>query len=205
MPATSLRQGCSPKPIFCSLLQAGQRFQGIQNSWKLVKDLDYWTVHVEIQDYIPEKGYICGTMEAIDVPRFDYPVITFWEGQIVDNIHYGFRTGCWEATEEDDLRHWSQFSAFRALERVFEIDRARQVALHPLEYVFMRWKERYFVNVPHNCGLTIAGFYYVCMNRITGETQGYYFDPDSLPFQKLQLSPCCLRGQGFTCPWYAFQ
>lgn len=46
MPATSLRQGCSPKPIFCSLLQAGQRFQGIQNSWKLVKDLDYWTVHV---------------------------------------------------------------------------------------------------------------------------------------------------------------
>ena len=38
-------------------------------------------------------------------------------------------------------------------------------------------------------GLTIAGFYYVALRRQTGEIDGLYFDPGSLPFQMLSLGP----------------
>jgi hypothetical protein len=32
-----------------------------------------------------------------------------------------------------------------------------------------------------------AGFYYVCLNRQSGSIVGYYYDPNSSPFQKLEL------------------
>jgi hypothetical protein len=37
------------------------------------------------------------------------------------------------------------------------------------------------------CGLTISGFYYVCLNRGTGEVEGLYCDPMSSPYQCLKL------------------
>jgi hypothetical protein len=51
----------------------------------------------------------------------------------------------------------------------------------------MRWKEQYFVNPASDCGLTIAGFYYVALCRRTGRVRGFYFDPSSSPFQELEL------------------
>lgn len=36
----------------------------------------------------------------------------------------------------------------------------------------MRWKEQCFLNTGEDCGLTIAGFYYICMSRRTGEVHG---------------------------------
>ena len=41
--------------------------------------------------------------------------------------------------------------------------------------------------LPSQCALTIAGFYYICFDRVTGAVDGYYFDPRSNPFQRLQL------------------
>ena len=38
-------------------------------------------------------------------------------------------------------------------------------------------------------GLTISGFYYVALNRVTGELDGLYFDPGSQPFQSLRMAP----------------
>jgi hypothetical protein len=37
------------------------------------------------------------------------------------------------------------------------------------------------------CGLTISGFYYVCLRRSDGELKGLYFDPQSSPYQCLEL------------------
>ncbi|KAL5376083.1 hypothetical protein PMIN03_012566 [Paraphaeosphaeria minitans] len=37
------------------------------------------------------------------------------------------------------------------------------------------------------CGLTISGFYYVCMRRSDGKLEGLYFDPQSSPYQCLKL------------------
>lgn len=37
------------------------------------------------------------------------------------------------------------------------------------------------------CGLTISGFYYVCLRREDGEVEGLYCDPESSPYQHLRL------------------
>jgi hypothetical protein len=48
-----------------------------------------------------------------------------------------------------------------------------------IEIVLQRWKEKFFVNVGAECGLTIAGFYYVCFSRSDGSVHGFYYDPNS--------------------------
>ncbi|PSN67927.1 hypothetical protein BS50DRAFT_491513 [Corynespora cassiicola Philippines] len=37
------------------------------------------------------------------------------------------------------------------------------------------------------CGLTISGFYYVCLRREDGRLEGLYYDPQSSPYQRLNL------------------
>lgn len=51
-----------------------------------------------------------------------------------------------------------------------------QIALNSL---LQRWKEQYFVNVGTDCGLTIAGFYYICFSCSDGSISGFYYDPNS--------------------------
>lgn len=43
-----------------------------------------------------------------------------------------------------------------------------------------------------SCGLTISGFYYVCLRRSDGRLEGLYYDPQSSPYQCLKLES--LRG-----------
>eukprot|EP00976_Prorocentrum_cordatum_P075421 1181902-Prorocentrum_minimum.AAC.6 len=38
------------------------------------------------------KGYICGSMEALNVPSAKSSVFTFWEGEIVDSVNFTFHT-----------------------------------------------------------------------------------------------------------------
>ncbi len=38
-----------------------------------------------------------------------------------------------------------------------------------------------------SCGLTISGFYYVCLRRSDGKLEGLYYDPQSSPYQCLKL------------------
>jgi hypothetical protein len=63
----------------------------------------------------------------------------------------------------------------------------QKLQLDSFPYVFMRWKEKCFLNVGPDCGLTIAGFYYIAFSRADGSVEGYYYDPMSTPWQKLQL------------------
>lgn len=47
------------------------------------------------------------------------------------------------------------------------------------------------------CGLTISGFYYVCLRRSDGVVEGLYYDPQSSPYQCLRLESrrgCMGRG-----------
>ncbi|KAI9708317.1 MAG: hypothetical protein M1820_004021 [Bogoriella megaspora] len=48
----------------------------------------------------------------------------------------------------------------------------------------------------HGHGLTISGFYYVCLRRSTGEVEGLYYDPQSSPYQHLRLGPVRMPGMG---------
>ncbi|EXJ63782.1 hypothetical protein A1O7_00117 [Cladophialophora yegresii CBS 114405] len=45
------------------------------------------------------------------------------------------------------------------------------------------------VNGSTSWGLTISGFYYVALNRLTGEIDGLYYDPGSQPYQTLKMMP----------------
>ncbi|OAL26518.1 hypothetical protein AYO20_10087 [Fonsecaea nubica] len=87
------------------------------------------------------------------------------------------------------------------------------------EWILMRWKEQCFVDPPESStrpvfttptsgtgqstrrstraniggpaswGLTIAGFYYIALNRLTGEIDGLYYDPGSQPYQTIKMLP----------------
>lgn len=50
------------------------------------------------------------------------------------------------------------------------------------------------------CGLTISGFYYVCLRREDGGIEGLYCDPDSSPYQHLKLG----RVGGGVFPTWSF-
>ncbi|KAE8788918.1 glucose-induced degradation protein 4 [Hordeum vulgare] len=193
-----------PSPPSCSLLTAGRCFAGTQNVSSLQKD-EAWKVNVRIHGCDMEQGYLCGTMEALNVPLADTPVVTFWEGEIVDAKNYTFFTGKWEASAEDDVRHWSKFSSFTPLLSQIEADGGKSVDLSNYPFIFMRWKEQYFVNVGVDCGLTIAGFYYVCFSCSDGSISGFYYDPNSSPFQKLELKCTNEKQSGFTFSSYELQ
>ena len=52
--------------------------------------------------------------------------------------------------------------------------------------VFMRWKEKCFLS-GGDCRLTIAGVYYVTLDRRNGDVNAYYFDQNSAPEQRMML------------------
>lgn len=193
-------------PQACSLLTVGQTFSGTQNVSSLQNEKDEaWRVNVCIQGCDLDHGYLCGTMEALNVPMADTPVVTFWEGEIVDGKNYTFFTGKWEAMPEDDIRHWTKFPSFLPLLSRVEADGGKTLDLSNYQYIFMRWKEQYFVNVGEDCGLTIAGFYYVCFSCIDGSISGFYYDPKSSPFQKLELKATNGERLGYSFSTYEFQ
>ncbi|KAB5519911.1 hypothetical protein DKX38_024230 [Salix brachista] len=132
-------------------------------------------------------------------------VVTFWEGEIVDGKNYTFYTGKWEALSEDDIRHWTKFPSFQPFLEQVKVDGGKSLDLINYPYIFMRWKEQYFVNVGTDCGLTIAGFYYVCFSCTDGSINGFYYDPNSSPFQKLELKSTNEGRSGFSFSFYELQ
>ena len=72
-------------------------------------------MHAVIQHYDPGAGYVAGCMEASNVPDMPAPVTTFFEGEIIDNVHNTFFTADWDACADTDFLHWSKFVPFRQL------------------------------------------------------------------------------------------
>eukprot|EP00656_Telonema_subtile_P030138 TRINITY_DN3315_c0_g1_i8.p1 TRINITY_DN3315_c0_g1~~TRINITY_DN3315_c0_g1_i8.p1 ORF type:complete len:123 (-),score=2.27 TRINITY_DN3315_c0_g1_i8:464-832(-) len=64
----------------CDFLAPGTRYEGTQKV--PTNREDAWIVTVNIQGYEPERGYICGSMEAHNLPTSEDHVVTFWEGQV---------------------------------------------------------------------------------------------------------------------------
>lgn len=185
-----------------AFLSLGQRFSGSQTvNAPPSKDNDEWRVNVVIQGLDLQRGTICGSMEALDVPKALSPVVTFWRGEIVDNCNYFFWTGRWEAELCTDIKHWEKFIAFKSMQAKVRRD---NIDLSRSKYIFMRWKEIFFVSPGEDCGLTIAGFYYLCMDRQTGAILGYYYDPHSQPFQRLQLNAAFPASTGSSFGDYEF-
>ncbi|KAJ6750197.1 hypothetical protein OIU85_000798 [Salix viminalis] len=133
--ASSQLSGHTSPPV-CTLLTVGQAFSGTQNVSSLQKD-EAWRVNVRIQGCDLDHGYLCGTMEALNVPMADTPVVTFWEGEIVDGKNYTFYTGKWEALSEDDIRHWTKFPSFQPFLEQVKVDGGKSLDLINYPYIFM--------------------------------------------------------------------
>ncbi|KAG1339257.1 glucose-induced degradation protein 4 [Cocos nucifera] len=177
-----------------STLRKFQAFAGTQNVSSLQKD-EAWKVNVRIQGCDLENGYLCGTMEALNVPLADTPELCKLCSVVLSLFLHIFRP-------EDDIRHWSKFASFAPLLSQVEADGGESLDLSNHPYIFMRWKEQYFVNVGIDCGLTIAGFYHVCFSCSDGSINGFYCDPNSSPFQKLELKCSKEKHLGFTFSSY---
>ena len=74
-----------------------QAFSGTQNVSSIQKD-EAWRVNVRIQGCDLEHGYLCGTMEALNVPMADTPVSTssiwFFHLTTTRNINNSFVCVC---------------------------------------------------------------------------------------------------------------
>ena len=56
-------------------------------------------------------------MRAENVPQAKTPVVTFWEGDIIDNVNHSFITSKWGADKKIDVKHWPRFDGFQPLRR----------------------------------------------------------------------------------------
>jgi hypothetical protein len=88
----------------------GIEFQGIQS---IPSTGERWDVKLQITGFDPKVGKLCGCMETLALPS--KPVLTFWEGEVIDNVNNFFFTGRWNASPKVDLHYWSQFHAFSPL------------------------------------------------------------------------------------------
>ncbi|KAF9128141.1 hypothetical protein BGX30_014441 [Mortierella sp. GBA39] len=171
------------------------------------RQVEEWNVKVSISAVDYYAGTVCGHMEAMDVPMSVSNVVTFWEGEIVDFDNHTLWTRKWAAKEKTDLDHWRRLEAFRGMDEKHIIKGAESGRFKgqvTQKYIFMRWKERHFVNVSEQTsGLTIAGFYYVSMRRSDGYVEGFYHDQASTPFQHISLNPT-FETAGFSSPIFEF-
>eukprot|EP00775_Hariotina_reticulata_P006882 gene6882-7098_t len=135
---------------------------------------EHWGVTVKLLDVDPSRGYIAGSMVADVAGNPAGLVETFWEGAIINDASNTFYTGAWGATRSNDLRHWARFDNFEDIRPLVELNNGRCGRLQNHPFIYMRWKEQFFVGSAalQDCGLTIAGFYYVALHRKTGRLQG---------------------------------
>lgn len=183
----------------CAFLQEGVRFEGAQSFAKTGRarrsHVDEWRVQVEITRVRWDAGLVCGTMTALDIPSQDAPISTYWEGEVIDNDRVTFSSARFGTRAATDLEHWSSFAGFSNVRSAsLELGSRGAFTCADLDrtgYVFMRWKELEFMSsAKPQRALTIAGFYYICLNRSTGSIEGLYHDPCTSPHQKLYLRPC---------------
>jgi hypothetical protein len=127
-------------------------------------------------------------------------ITTYLEGEILDFRHHTLLTESYPSTPTTDITYWRKLPPFShssdtdltssLLSKSFLSDLMQR-------YVLMRWKEKCFVTdgnceneaggPAEGCGMTISGFYYVCLDRATGGVEGLYCDPMSSPYQHLVL------------------
>jgi hypothetical protein len=144
-------------------------------------------------------------------------ITTYLEGEILDFTTHTLLTETFKSSAHNDATYWRKLPPFAALSdadvvRALTSKKFYHDTLHK-EWILMRWKERCFVksndrpvgceheNVTFDdsgCGLTISGFYYVCLARSDGKISGLYFDPQSSPYQCLELES---MGRGIVGAW----
>ncbi|KAF8986121.1 hypothetical protein BGZ46_009232 [Entomortierella lignicola] len=188
--------------VFMPRIQANSCYvyngsEGVTGTWRLYKSLK--PNHPRRQCCFLQPGQKLGGTQNSDPHTSPFPGIRSRQQEkwrvkvIIDFENHTFWTKKWAAKADTDLEHWRRMEAFQGLDKKYFIKGAKTGRFRghvEQKYIFMRWKEKHFVNMTeHTSGLTIAGFYYVSMRRSDGFIEGYYHDKDSTPFQHLTLNP----------------
>ena len=164
------------------------------------------------------------TPSASSCPRLtpQKSIKTYLEGEIIDFRHNTLLTERFKSTPLNDITYWRKLAPFRSHPSLSDDELLRRLVSRSFlsdlmnNYILMRWKERCFVGgdgvtgqrtageggVEDNYGLTISGFYYVCLRRCDGRVEGLYCDPQSSPYQGLRLER---RRDGWVWPAQEFR
>ncbi|EON63427.1 hypothetical protein W97_02654 [Coniosporium apollinis CBS 100218] len=161
-------------------------------------------------------------------PTRSSSITTYLEGELLDFNTHTFQTESFASSPATDATYWRKLPPFAKIsddDLVHRLVSRTFLAELQRDWILMRWKERCFVRKAagqqqrsdrhlgwggagdqealseDGCGLTISGFYYVCLRRADGEVEGLYYDPQSSPYQHLQLSSA---GTG-TFPAWSFR
>ncbi|PWY95455.1 hypothetical protein BO94DRAFT_619887 [Aspergillus sclerotioniger CBS 115572] len=171
-----------------------------------------WPVKVTIHSINPDDMTLSGTMEAYNIPdkttpAHDAHIVTYLEGEIIDFNTHTLETKNFKADAEIDSTYWRELQPFKDLtdEEMTRNLVSRKWVTEQLSrrWILMRWKERCFITpTDSRQGLTISGFYYISLNRQSGQIEGLYYDPGSSPYQQLSLKP---ETRKMVCPSYGFR
>ncbi|KAI5286336.1 hypothetical protein KEM52_002037, partial [Ascosphaera acerosa] len=170
-----------------SVFRSGSKFRGKQTSQDNTYDVNVDILYVDMA-----KSYVCGNLHIAGLTP-QYPVLsTFFEGEIIGS-KYSFFTNhpSWGADEDVDIEHWSRFDSLRALRHQARQPNFCMANLLQRNHIFMRWKEQFLVDdhrVKELHGASFDGFYYICLNKVTGSIEGiYYHKRSDSRFQNLSL------------------
>ncbi|KDD75773.1 hypothetical protein H632_c505p2, partial [Helicosporidium sp. ATCC 50920] len=195
----------------CAFLRAGQRFEGSQHlPRRRGPKGERWVISVALHRVDLRRGLVCGTLEATCDPAACHslgerlePTVTFFEGDIVDNVNHSF-AGASDAaaarsaapSAEVELSCWSLFASFAPLARDVRRCGGRSAALSAHGAIYMRWRERFFVRGGGSDSVSIAGVYYVALDRTTGAISGLYCESCASTSQKVDLKPLSTEAAG---------
>ncbi|CAL8073770.1 unnamed protein product [Calicophoron daubneyi] len=173
-----------PHSAITSCLHDGAFFKGSQKS----KGKEY-EVEVTIQSVDLPQKFLCGFIKMDNLTRSCSSLTTYFEGEIISRAH-PFITGKWDATVETDISHWEKVSKGPPFENFYK-DCFDYSLLEKSDTIYMRWKEKFTLpdpRVKEIDGASFAGFYYIGLQKSTGQINGYYYHLDSEKFQNLQLT-----------------
>jgi len=173
-------------------LRVGSKFKGEQSG-----NTHRCPVEVVIESIDYETHTLNGRLTICNLqPEPNSETTTFFHGEIICEKN-PFLTRKWESEYDIDFEHWSKFSKhFEKFESTFNDDDFDYDALlSNHEAIFMRWKELFVI--PKNDSdsnkeaeqCSFSGFYYICMEKSSGDIEGFYFqkNPQEKGFQNLKL------------------
>jgi len=167
-------------------------------------------VTVEFHTVDEANSEITGEITIYDITKDLKEVKTFFVGQIIgNNLKHRFQTRAWDAEITTDLNYWTKFKEFPSDWKENFYDEDFDGDVDSLPVIFMRWKELFFINENQRVSEVFGqapsfhGFYYVCMNKFTGEIKGFYFSREC-ETQELTLNHASERDYSVCPPVFSF-
>lgn len=156
-------------------LYPGAVFVGTQRNGR-----NSYNVTVEVTNVDFAASTLGGYLKICGLTKEWPELTTYFDAEIIGN-KYSFVTGKWDATEADDIKHWSRFPEFaRIRDQLPDLKAPFNALEQPV--IFMRWKEQFLVpdhRVRNINGASFAGFYYICVALEDGEVA----ESPSLPWR----------------------